>query len=159
MVTDGGASPADGATADAADAGGGCGSLVNVGPEIMLEKVAAAPPTPMGGTIADGTYVSTKFEYYTGDGGATGPVGNGGATLVLNSGTYTEADLGSPMVQGGTYTTSGTTYQRTQTCPTGHSFTWEYTSDGTSTLLLIRPPGSDPGVPAGQTIVETWTKQ
>src|SRR5262249_52661948 len=64
------------ADADAAHEAGGCNALVNVGAPVSGTLVAAAPPTANGGSVADGTYVLTKYQVYTGAGGPTGPTGS-----------------------------------------------------------------------------------
>ena len=44
--------------------GAGCSSIVNRGDTITQVQATGALPTPLGGTIADGTYVLTKDEAY-----------------------------------------------------------------------------------------------
>lgn len=53
-----------------------CSSVVNVGAVINVQQVAAALPTPKGGTLVPGVYVATQSFVYTGVGGATGPTGD-----------------------------------------------------------------------------------
>ena len=52
-----------GCSDDPEPADGPCNALVNDGPDVTPEEVTAGT-TPMGGTIADGQYEQTAFEYY-----------------------------------------------------------------------------------------------
>jgi hypothetical protein len=49
-----------------------CNALVNDGPNVMPELLTAGT-TPMGGTIEDGTYEQTGFDYYPDSGTTLAP--------------------------------------------------------------------------------------
>ncbi len=101
-----------------------CNALAVSGPVISLDNVASAAPTPQGGTASPGTYVLTSAKTYTGTGGASGPSGSSYRAATSNDGThfqYTEelttASGTRPTQLAGTFSTSGTTFTRTNTCP------------------------------------------
>lgn len=78
---------ADGPVLSDTDAATECNGLTNSGPLVVANQVAEDAPAPLGGTIVDGTYYLTASIVYTGPGGATGPIGSGGAeTHVYRSG-------------------------------------------------------------------------
>src|SRR5262245_47237131 len=53
-----------GAGGGGAEGGAACSTIANVGQTVTQVQASGLPPTPMGGTIADGTYVLTKNEAY-----------------------------------------------------------------------------------------------
>lgn len=110
---DTGTDPADTGT----DAAIGCGTVANVGTPVPETAGVGAYPTPAGGSLADGTYVLTKFEIY--------PPGSIDAykrkqTLVVAGGkidfvSQTDAD---PEVRfGGDVTVTGTKLVLAVKCP------------------------------------------
>src|SRR5262245_55353895 len=53
-----------GAGATGGAGGTGCSAIENVGETITQEQASGTLPTPMGGTVLDGTYVLTRSEAY-----------------------------------------------------------------------------------------------
>src|SRR5580692_1745909 len=70
--TSGGTAGTTGADSGASGAGGavvgaGCNTVTQVGSMIMTSFSSGAPPTPAGGSIANGTYVETSDTIYGDD--------------------------------------------------------------------------------------------
>jgi hypothetical protein len=102
------------------DATAACNDVINVAPVIAGQRVAAALPTPHGGTIVDGTYIETAYTIYTGAGGAMGPEGmDHQFTAVIGGGTARVAFLTNGVQKRYTFRieTSGTQTTWTFTCP------------------------------------------
>jgi hypothetical protein len=116
-----------------------CNKLANLGSPVPGNLVANAAPAPTGGTLVDGTYVLTKYQVYTGPGGQSGPSGQSlASTLALAGSTYEAVSStgGSDTRVNGTFTTSGTSYTATVTCPGGPTTALGYTFDGTTFVQL-----------------------
>src|SRR4051794_40097690 len=75
-------------SASMASAGGGipngCNGLRTMAPEIQPTDLVAAPPTPMGGSIADGTYFLSAETHY--EQAVEGPDGKPRKTMLVVSG-------------------------------------------------------------------------
>lgn len=147
-ATDAPAEAAHEAGPEAGPEAGGCSSLGNTAPVVAEQNVASAPPTPAGGTIADGTYFLTAAKVFTGAGGATGPTG---VTYQMDSKwaggafEYVEAITGGTGAGGkyaGTYATSGTAITITFTCgSTGKSGFTLFDATATSFTIYTPPSG------------------
>lgn len=119
---DTGTSPADtGSTdtgsADSGDAAIGCGTVTNVGMQVPETAGVGAYPTPTGGTLADGTYVLTKFEIYPP--GSVDPFKRK-QTLVIAGGKVdfvSQTDAEAEVRFGGDITVSGTKFTVAVKCP------------------------------------------
>jgi hypothetical protein len=123
--------------------GGMCNALVNAGPQVTLVNVPQDPPAGKGGTIALGLYYLTKWEAYTGQGGASGATTSIRKTaFVFSSSTQylkvtRDVDLGQPDENDNrTYSTQDTTLNSVQSCPTVDNLSSDYTATLT-TLVLI----------------------
>lgn len=136
------------ANCDAFFGGGGdggtkrCNTLVNGGPDVPIMNVATDPPAPTGGAIADGTYVVTAVQAYTGAGGAAGPTGAtykaGGK---ISGGTYEniQSDSGQPKDNAttGTFTLNGSAIDIEQSCPIPQTVAInKFSADSTSFTLF-----------------------
>ena len=102
------------------DASAGCNDVVNVAPVIAGQIVAANLPTPMGGTMVDGTYFETAYTIYAGPGGATGPEGvDHQLTAILAGRTARVAVLANGVQKRYVFNiaTSGTQTTWTPSCP------------------------------------------
>ncbi len=131
------------------------------GTNVNIVEVAAAPPTPVGGTFTPGKYILTKYEHYTGVGGTAGTLPDyQNETLVFgNNGTvdaFLEKFSGSP--SGPSYSanenrtyalTNGTEISFTVKCPA--------TSVGIAGSYSVQ--GSDLIIFQGTTRVLTYTHQ
>jgi hypothetical protein len=147
----GGGGIAIGGAGGAVGAGGaGCSTIENVGQTVTQVETTGIPPTPMGGTIADGTYVLIRHEDYppvTVDAPA-----HSTETLQI-AGTQMAAAITSDAYPAGlqalaTLAMSGTDLTMTWVCGASGTFDLQYTATATD-LLLITPPGD----------VQAYTKQ
>jgi hypothetical protein len=142
--TDSGAPDVAGQDADndAEAADGDCNSVEDLSQPVKELRVPAAAPTPMGGPIVDGTYVSTAAAIYTGDGGTSGPSGNGyRVTDVVSGQSFQLFDNSVPPRVNGTFAVDGSAFSTTITCPSdAKPFAWvAYDSDGTKVTLYGAP--------------------
>jgi len=129
-----------------------CPAIDNVGDTVTQEQASGALPTPMGGTIADGTYVLTRSEVYpplTAD-----PPGHLKETLRI-AGTVldiavTSDDFPNGFTARANFGASGTELSLVYLCGPGanSSFTVGYTATATELVLM-----SDTGT------VSTFTKR
>jgi hypothetical protein len=113
------------------------------GANIAETAIAAAPPAPGGGKIADGTYHLTLWESYTGPGGVAGATGEvrratlvvTGTTLqlaVTDAETATDKPIVAEQVQ-----TSGSMLTSEEICPlASRQQTRGYTASPTELELL-----------------------
>jgi hypothetical protein len=130
---------------DASVDAGPCGTVVNVASMIIVSAVATDPPVPSGGTIADGIYAMTVEQEYTGDGGASGPIATTSSislTRQFAGGSYQLVGRhlgGIDQWSSGTYSTSGTTFTQTETCPASNEDSYQYSSDGVGTVTFYFP--------------------
>jgi hypothetical protein len=111
---------------------------------VTQQQVAAATPTPNGGTIVPGKYVLTSMNKYTGVTGVTGPTTKvQGEVIVLDSSSYQNATsgplsdggIGFASLESGNYTAIKTTFTESATCGIGN-IPVSYASDGVGTLKL-----------------------
>ena len=141
-----------GAAGDGGAGGAGCSMIDNVGQTVTREQASGDPPMPLGGAIADGTYVLTKDEAYP-------PISvdmptHKRETLQI-SGTQLLAVIESdampdPFQGAGTLTTSDALVTINWVCGASGSFDQDYTATATQLILMsVSPPGS----------VSTFTKQ
>jgi hypothetical protein len=108
--------------APAVSGDGGCGTLVDNAQSVVHKMDTGPAPTPMGGTIADGTYVKT-----------------GAASYQVKPGTPTETDFSEVIrVTGSTFERSYEEYGGTF-----HDTVSTVTASGnTLTLKAVCPPGA-----------------
>jgi hypothetical protein len=130
--------------------GAGCSAIENVGETITQLQASGAVPAPVGGTIADGTYVLTMDEAYP---PVTADVPTHKRITLQIAGTTMDAaiendDLGAPLLGQATIMTAGTQATITWLCGASGSFQQGYTATATG-LVLISPPGE----------VETYSKR
>lgn len=135
---------ADARAPDAADgdagAGGACHDLVNVGTNVVFTAEASPPPTPLGGTIVDGTYVLTTATLYTGTGGASGPTGDTRSMTMRITGARGDS-IFDGVARTAQFAVSGTTMTSTSVCPeSGGTRTDGY--DATPTTFAVHLGGS-----------------
>lgn len=125
-----------------------------------MMRVAAAAPTATGGTIADGTYYATKWEEYTGPGGATGPTSMTIKEMyVISNATPTTATVNRALTisptgatdtrQTSTWNFAGSTISVSVSCPKG---------PGAGSSLQYSAAASEFKVNMGG-LVTTFTKQ
>lgn len=137
-----------------------CNDLEQLGTEVFLTANSAAPPSPKGGSIADGTYVLTSSVLYTKDspsgtrmfdfGKATMQVKGGKTELVITSPSGKDRRSTVSRTQSGHRSTSTTLCSSpTKKTTTGADST-DYTATKDSVMFI------SPG-PAG-TIVSTYTR-
>jgi hypothetical protein len=123
---------------------------------VTVDQVAQNPPTLVGGTIADGTFVLTGLTIYTGPQGPTGASGTAATTLQIASGTIQVATTGAPTTRTETLTTSGVNFTATDTCPDTTVIQGTYTATSTSLIVQFSGGTDDAGA---RTIQETFTKR
>jgi hypothetical protein len=133
-----------------------CNALVNSAPTITVEQVASDPPSPQGGTVADGTYAMTAAVIYTGAAGPSGPSGTAQTTLQISGSTIQVANAGQPATRTVTFTISGTGIDSVDTCPDTDERPATYTATPTSLVVELAAGTDDAGA---RTLVETFTKQ
>ena len=139
-----------GGNAPSGTGGAGCSSLANIGETITQVQAIGAPPAPLGGTIADGTYVLTKDEAYP---PVTVSVPFHSSQTLEIAGTLMNVALVSDELPAGlkgtaNLVTSGTVATITWLCGGNGTFDEGYTATATA-LVLIAP----------QNTVHTYTKQ
>ncbi|MGH7435723.1 MAG: hypothetical protein ACRENE_08610, partial [Polyangiaceae bacterium] len=101
------------------------------GPMVKATEVAAAAPTPGGGTIADGTYQLTALTAYLGVGGpAVALMLTASEVQTISGTTIQEAGIidGQESRYTTKFTTSGTSLTTHDTCPLESSATHGYTA-------------------------------
>lgn len=130
--------------------GAGCSNIANVGATIIEVQATGAPPEPLGGTIADGTYVLTKDEAYP---PVTVSVPFHSSQTLEIAGAVMNVALVSDQFPAGlkgtaNLVTSGTVATITWLCGADGTFDEGYTATATE-LVLIAP----------QSTVHTYTKQ
>jgi hypothetical protein len=154
---------AEGSTADAAaledamaDAEAPCNTIANGAPVVDVVQIAADPPTPQGGAIADGTYWQTAASIYTGPSGPAGASGTSQLTALVQGPTVQLVSDGQPMRRTVMLTTADAGFTSTDTCPQPQSSQGGYTATPT-TLTFFLPAGTDDAGP--RTLVTTLSKQ
>jgi hypothetical protein len=105
-------------------------------------EVLQAPPSALGGTVVPGLYFVTKVNVYRMASGAALPtlqeaMNLGSNTYALNS--YIDGQQGSP--ESGTYSTSGTMFTRTSSCPGAGGGPYSHPYTATSTTLTLYEGG------------------
>ncbi len=141
--TDSGTSITDGASGDA----GACNTLANSGAPVQLMTSGAEPPSGTGGTVVNGTYTLTSIVLYDGlqDAGMS-PAAS--LTISISGDTVQSiaSTSGQPaVVETSTFTTSGTSFTLTQTCPGGGNVqTGTFTATATMLTLFTAGAGSSP---------------
>lgn len=107
---------------------GGCGTLLNGGPTVQGTRVAQIPPTPIGGSLASGTYYLTSYTVYTEPSGVAGPSNRthrGAFAFDMTSATAGTAEIvdsldgGANQYRCGSLTIAGTALTITTTSPPG----------------------------------------
>ncbi len=98
---------------------GGCNTVVNSSPfTVDITQTTVTPPTPQGGSIANGTYYLETINDY---GSISGTLAFGARVTVALQGTDFEfvLDLSNVTSRGSeTLTTNGTNYNASESCPT-----------------------------------------
>jgi hypothetical protein len=154
--------PEDGATVDAttsdsaSDGGPPCNAIANTAPVVPITQIAAAPPTPQGGAIADGTYWETSLDIYTGTAGPAGMTGTSQTTALIQGTTVQLVSDGQPTRRTVVLTTADAGFTSVDTCPDSQMSQGGYTATST-TLTIFLPGGTDDA--GARTVVETLTKQ
>ncbi|HEY7375695.1 MAG TPA: hypothetical protein VIF57_26295 [Polyangia bacterium] len=130
--------------------GAGCATVENIGQTVTEVEASGLPPTPMGGTILDGTYVLIKSEAFppiTLDmpehSSETLQIAGSQMNVAITSDAYPAGLQGTA-----TLSTSDTDLTISWLCGASGSFEQQYTATATE-LVLISPPGE----------VQTYTKQ
>jgi hypothetical protein len=150
-------SAGDASSGDAeADAPAACNTLANGAATIPVEQMAADPPAPQGGAVADGTYTLTSAVIYTGPNGPSGATGTTQTTLQITGATIQVVSAGDPPTRTVTFTTSGTSLDYADTCPDTATSTGVYTATPTTFVIELAGGTDDAGA---RTLVETFTKQ
>ncbi len=108
-------------TAAAPDVEGVCNNLVPTAATVAQVEIAQDPPVLKGGTIAEGTYVLTKWEKYIGAGETPESSGQSRRDLISFAGNEVQFVVDMPGVAfltfSFTYATDGNVMTATQTCP------------------------------------------
>lgn len=152
-----GGSPGEDATPDApAEAATVCNMLANSAQAVTYSQLNQDPPTPQGGTMADGTYAMTAAAIYTGPGGTSGPSGTSQTTIQVAGTTIQIVSDGQPPTRTVTLATSGTSFTATDTCPDAKVTHGSYSATPTTILIFLDGGTDDAGA---RTVVETFTKQ
>jgi hypothetical protein len=147
---------AEAAAGDAGDTGAPCNSIANTAPVISTTQVAQDPPTPAGGTIADGTYWATSIDIYTGPNGPTGVTGTSATTALIQGQTVQLVSTGQPTRRTITLTTADAGFTSVDTCPAAQTSQGGYTATATTLMIFLDGGTDDAGA---RTVVETLTKQ
>jgi hypothetical protein len=150
------ADAAEASSDDATDGGAACNTIANGAPVVDIVQVAADPPQPQGGTIADGTYWQTSLEVYTGPAGPTGTTGTSQSTALVQGTTVQLVSSGDPARRTVTLSTADAGFTSADTCPDSQMSQGGYTATP-STLTIFLPGGTDDA--GARTVVETLTKQ
>jgi hypothetical protein len=129
--------------ASEAEAAAACNALQLDAPAVGLTYDTAAPPAPMGGAIADGTYFLTTQLVYETASGPTFPLGRSKVTIAgpLWHEVYGDPEPNSVNPDKRTTSTmiaTGTSLTLTRTCPSaGQPEITTYTADATRLTLFI----------------------
>jgi len=130
--------------------GAGCSTIENIGQTVTQVEASGLPPTPMGGTILDGTYVLTRSEAYPpvtidmpDHSSETLQISGSQMSIAITSDAYPAGLQGMAALA-----TSGTGLTISWLCGASGSFDQQYTATATG-LVLLSPPGD----------VQTYTKQ
>ncbi len=151
------AMPEDAADDTGGDAGAPCNTVANGAPVVDVMQVAADPPAPQGGTIADGTYWQTSVAIYTGPSGPTGASGTSQMTAEIEGETVQIVSDGQPARRTVTLTTtSDAGFTAVDTCPAPQTNNGSYTATPTTLTIFLAGGTDDAGL---RTVVETLTKQ
>ena len=139
-----------GAAAAGGGGGAGCSTIQNTGQTVTQEQATGVAPTPVGGTILDGTYVLTRYESFP---PVTVDVPDHSSETLRIAGSTMDVAITSDVYPAGfqgtaTLTASGTDVMISWRCGAGGTFDQQYTATATE-LVLISPPGD----------VKTYTKQ
>jgi hypothetical protein len=159
--TPGDAATADEATTeddagDAGDAGPPCNTIANTAPVVDVTQIAADPPAPHGGTIADGTYWETSLDIYTGPAGPAGMTGTSQTTALIQGTTVQLVSDGQPTRRTITLTTADAGFTSIDSCPGSQISQGGYTATPTKLTIFLAGGTDDAGA---RTVVETLTKQ
>jgi hypothetical protein len=131
-----------------------CNDLSDDAPTVDGTEIATNQPAAMGGVIADGTYVLTAVTLYTGGGGPAGSSGVSASVVLTIAGTTMEQVgrfNGQDVRSTATLMASGTTLQRTGTCPTAMTDWLLYTATATELRLYTASEEF--------ALVQTYTRQ
>lgn len=156
---------ADASTSPQGDAGGACSDLAQLGDDVPVERIAEPLPTNFaGGALEGGTYVATKMDIYTGEGGASGittQIRMGKLTARLRGTAWeTRQDKGTspPKWQTQSLTANGAELRVTRTCPAdGETSDVRYDVDTSGGATRVRVLQAGAGLGLG--IVMTYTRK
>jgi hypothetical protein len=136
----GGNAGAGGAASGGAGGSGGqagaCNALALDGPRVVPAAGTAAPPTPMGGSIPDGRWVMSAYEYYGGN-NTFNPM-RASYDIRGNIVQYVFQEEGKPLfIQTFSLAVAGTQVTKTMTCPMSAMQTDGFTATP-SEIVFIR---------------------
>lgn len=127
-----------------------CTSLANTASIVSEQQVAAAAPTPMGGSVATGIYHLTSLSLFTGTGGVSGATGRQRQqTLRVVATSATNATMevvdregtGQERRSSGLVVLNGSALSLTRTCPSADASTLAFTFSN-DTLDVIEQDGT-----------------
>ena len=124
---------------------GPCNELALPTATITIQQGTGNPPSPLGGSVVDGTYVLTQStDYSVGD----ALVGQPTAGQMIIAGGTIQSVLkdakGGMVTVDASFTIMGTSLQQTGTCGFAGSFSQGFTATGTMlTLIQASPPFVD----------------
>lgn len=121
--------------------GATCTTMLNDAPVVTRQLVAAAAPSPQGGTMGDGVWVLRQSTVYTGVGGRTGPDDSSRQKLSLaGSAVETANQRTGEASEGasGTAAFSGTQFTLTRSCPSASTVTGGYTATSDSVSFFVQ---------------------
>jgi hypothetical protein len=132
----GGNAGAGGTAAGSGGQAGACNALTLDGPRVVPAAAAGAPPTPMGGSIPDGHWVMSAYEYYGGNN--TFNAMRASYDIRGNLVQYVFQEEGKPLfIQTFTLAVAGTQVTKTMTCPMSAMQTDGFTATP-SEIVFIR---------------------
>ncbi|MGC4095092.1 MAG: hypothetical protein QM756_45670 [Polyangiaceae bacterium] len=124
-----------------------CNQLALDGPDYVIAFASGSAPAPKGGSVVDGTYVYSRMITY----GLAGSDIVAGRGKVVLSGTKWEAiedndasgdaDINPSHTFTATFTTSGSEFALTQSCPKPDSLSGSYTAEGDTLTLYVVESG------------------
>jgi hypothetical protein len=135
------------------NAPGPCNTLVDDGPPVEYSGAPWPPLTPMGGTIAAGTYELGALVVYTTSNVSSAPQGTYSEVLQIDGNTMQSAGTASGAFarNTSTFTTSGTTISSVDTCPAHDAWIHEFTATATE----LRFYNGD----SSRTVEQSYTKR
>jgi hypothetical protein len=131
---------ADGGNGTGRDGGSAACTTLTIGGDVVTPTAGVgAPPTPAGGTIASGTYRLSKVEVFS-PGLLSSFLQSLRATVRISGSQWEEVDEyngGSTTTHNTSFSTMGTTYTETHTCPDTTVDQARYTATATTLLFFV----------------------